>query len=180
MITKSTREVFTLIVAFSLVLCFSPKNLRAQQPASNDEAEISEARADLQTLLSAPPPSGSSSESVFKVRVVGARQKLRDLLLQKKGLLRGSIRVIQSSARPDTTYLASLQQDLENVNNELGGLDSALSQSGVVMAVPAAPAPSPSPTPTNAEVAFDATVKKLSETDLTKSAAPASVVANAD
>src|SRR5207248_2332659 len=52
--------------------------------------------------------------------------------------------------------------------------------SGVVMAVPAAPAPSPSPTPTNAEVAFDATVKKLSETDLTKSAAPASVVANAD
>src|SRR6185437_1725214 len=84
--------------------------------------------------------------------------------------------------RPNAAYLAALQKDLDGVNNELGDLDQGLRQSGVVVAVPlaATPIPSPSPTPSNAQVAFDATVKKLSETDLTEAAAPASVVASAN
>ena len=129
MITKRSRELFTSVIAFSLMLCLSSGTVRAQQrPApKTDEAEINEARADLQTLLSAAPPSGSASEATFKVQLLGARHKLRDLLLQKKGMLRGSIRVIQSSPRPNAVYLASLQQDLDSVNSELGDLDQALS-----------------------------------------------------
>lgn len=181
MITKRTREFFAWVIAFSLILCISSGTVRAQQqPLSRtDETEVNEARADLQTLLSAPPPSGSASEAVFKAQVASARQKLRDLLLQKKGWLRGSIRTIQNSPRPNPAYLAALQQDLDGVNTELGDLDEALRQSGVAVPI-TAPVPSPSPTPTNAQLAFDATVKKLSETNLTKAAAPADVAASAN
>lgn len=187
MITKRSRKLFTSVIAFSLIVCLSSGTVWAQQqPAANtDEAEINDARADVQTLISAAPPSGSSSEATFKTQLLAARHKLRDLLLQKKGMLRGSIRVVESSPRPNAVYLASLQQDLESVNSELGNLDQALSQNRAMLPPPAAPPPvvpvaSPSPTPTNAQVAFDATVKKLSETDLTKAAAPAAVVASAN
>ena len=183
MIKKHTRELFASVIALSLILCFSYGTVRAQQQPSprTDEMEINEARADVQTLLSAAPPSGSASEAVFKAQVVSARQKLRDLLLQKKGWLRGSIRTIQNSPRPNPAYLAALQQDLDGVNTELGDLDQALRQSGIAVTIAAVPAPvpSPSPTPTNAQLAFDATVKKLSETNLTKAAAPAAVAASA-
>jgi hypothetical protein len=176
----SLRQPLGLVLAFSLMVSVSFGGTGYQQ--RDDETLIREARAELQTLLSAPPPSGSAPEASFKISVVTARQKLRDLLLQKKGLLRGSIRALQNSSNPAAAYLAALQQERDGVNGELGALDQALSQSGVIIspaAPPPAPAPTPAPPPTNAQIAFDANVKKLSETDLTKAAAPAAVVATA-
>lgn len=146
---NSFRQVFGLLVAFSLMVSFSLGAV--SQPGNyekDDETLIKEARAELQTLLSAPPPSGSAPEASFKISVVAARQKLRDLLLQKKGLLRGSIRTLQNSSNPATTYLASLQQELTGVDTELSTLDQALSQSGVVLGPTAPPPSTPTPTPT--------------------------------
>src|SRR2546423_5293807 len=98
MISKSVQKLFNLIVAFSLILSFSLAGAQAQQNTpKDDETLIKDARAELQTVLAAPPPSGSASEGSFKISVAAACQKLRDLLLQKKGLLRGSIRTLQTA-----------------------------------------------------------------------------------
>src|SRR2546429_7931035 len=71
MMSKSMRELSGLIVAFSLIISFSFAATQAQQNSpKDDETLINDARAELQTLLSAPPPSGSSSEAVFKVSVI--------------------------------------------------------------------------------------------------------------
>jgi hypothetical protein len=177
---NSLRRLVGLLIALSLTTSFSLAGTRTLlAPQKDDETLISEARAELQNLLSAPPPSGSAPETPFKVSVVTARQKLRDLLLQKKGLLRGSIRTLQSSSNPASAYLASLQRELDVVNTELGALDQALTQSGVIVNTTIPPTPTPAATPTNAQIAFDANVKKLSETDLTKAAAPKAVVETA-
>jgi len=96
--TYSLRQPFVLLLAFSLMVSVSSG--RTGYAQKDDETLIKEARAELQTLLSAPPPSGSTPEASFKISLVSARQKLRDLLLQKKGLLRGSIRTYKTPPVP--------------------------------------------------------------------------------
>lgn len=179
--TKSPREFLSLIVAFSLIFSFSFASAKAQQSLPNDdETLIKEARTELQTLTANAASPGSASESAFKISLLTARQKLRDLLLQKKGALRSKIGNLQASAKSAAiaNYLTALQTELGDVESELRELDQALMQTGVVIVSSVAPQPSPSPVPSPPsaqETAFTTQVKNLMTQDLTKTGAPAEV-----
>lgn len=172
MMNRYRRGFLVLLIGFSLT------GVRAQQPSpTDDESLIKQYRSQIQTIAANAPAPGSAAEPQYRSGILSLRSKLRDLLLEKRGALKSKIGNLQaaSTSAEIRSYVDALQSELQGVNSEVTGLESALAQSGnaIVAAQPApSTSPSPSATPTNSQRVFEATVNKLTETDLSKEAAP--------
>jgi hypothetical protein len=168
-----------LVSLLALVISLTVMAARAQQPvAPNDEALIQQYQEQIRTMLANAPPSGSASETKFRESLTSLRAKLRDLLIEKRGAFKSKIANLEPSiSSPDIrNYVTSLRNELQDVNNQIGEIDSAFAQTGngvIVVQSNIVPAPTPAPSPTNSEKLFDTTVAMLEKTDLSKAAAPA-------
>jgi hypothetical protein len=141
------------------------------------------------------PPVGSAAETTHRNGLVSLRRKLRDMLLEKRGGLKQSIRNLQQNTVAEVqAVVQELQRELQSVDGQIQNLDQAtvsVPATGATMVDPVASPqplastavtvtqPSPSPTPTQAQQSFEAAVSRFSTADLKEAAAPPEVTESA-
>ncbi|HEX8131543.1 MAG TPA: hypothetical protein VF527_20775, partial [Pyrinomonadaceae bacterium] len=186
-----------LLLTAVLALLLPAPAARGQEAALTDEAKIKQYQSAIQVLVDNAPPAGSAAEATHRTSLQSLRRKLRDLLLERRGATKQSLRNMEAmKAVAEVQAVAQqLQLDLQNLDGEIQRLDRDLGSGATFAAAepaasplaladtsaPATPAaavvPQPAPSPASAEVvkSFETAVSNFSAADLKAAAAPAEI-----
>ncbi len=197
---KITRVLLAAALALSL-------GVAAQGQTPSDEELVNQYRGDIQLLVDNPPPAGASekTKSDYTANLRSLRGKLRELLVEKRGVFKDRVRNLQApNPTPERqAVVAQLDADLQSVVNEIQGIDRDLGPGAEAAPVgDTRPAPRGAPEtrprerragersaqegsdtqPTDVRAAeraaFDAAVNNISPEDLREAAAPPEVAEN--
>ncbi|HEX8459605.1 MAG TPA: hypothetical protein VF656_20090 [Pyrinomonadaceae bacterium] len=138
-------------LVFALALTLVPAARSWGQDATlTDEAKIKQYQSTIQLMINNAPPAGSAAEPTYRSGLLSLRRKLRDLLLEKRGAYKQSIRNLQPQTNvPEVqALLRQFQSELQSVETELKKLDGDPAADATVAAAEPTGAP-PGLTDTN-------------------------------
>lgn len=186
----NARLLFIAVLTLLAVI-----GINAQQ-AQSDEEQIAALRASVERMVANAPPRATPDEGNHRQLLLSLRNRLRDLLIEKRGALKSRIQNLDTpqSQPEEQAHVRELQTVLQVVTEEIQRIDSVISEARARGPLPtnspvATSAPTPESSPESAESATDSSgvaegrtfvggTKRFSRAELKDAAAPPEIASS--